>query len=581
MISDFGPSAPLKGKPRNSNLRAVISDTRLLLSLRWQIAWNSFRARKATTRVFSVVGSLVLFIFFAALSAGVGLLAGAILRRFPDAQLEPAIPGVVLAGVALFLLISSFGTALGSLFLSSDLDLLMTAPVDRKAVFVSKILNGMVWNYVLVFALAVPALLMYGLGLGYGPLYYLLALVTLLGTPLLPAALGAMLVLLVARFAPARRVREVLGLMGALFGIACALIGQTSRFWFRGLADANGDTEAFLEGVRGALDWPFPPFMAGRGLEAAGRGDLVGALGNLSVFLLLTFGVFALCVYAADFLYATGWVRMQSSGSARRSKQRAEKAAREGGWLARVPADLAIAIKDWKVVPRDLRNFAQMLAPLIFWPIFYLNVTAGGGRRGRGVPGGDFFSNLDGVFVAAGVLSSTVMLVSSIAFTSISREGKSWWLLKIAPVSSFELLRGKFISSGVPYIVLSTLLMVGAAIWRQLDPLWTLYGWVGVEVLGLGMIVAGVALSVPWAKLDWDDPRKMTSGWGSFIAFGVWLGMGILAGLFLALPLFFEGIDPLLTPILAALGLLFATGISVGVAYLAYKYGESKLPEVG
>ncbi|HVF98429.1 MAG TPA: hypothetical protein VND68_01215 [Chloroflexia bacterium] len=563
-------------------MKAVIADTWLLLALRWQIGWNSFKGRKTSTQVFSVLGGFVLFLFFASVSAGAGLLAGALLRRFPNAELEPVIPSLILTGVALFLLIGSFGTALGSLFLSSDLDLLMTAPVDRKAVFVSKILNGMVWNYMLVFALAVPALITYGLGLGYGPAYYVLALITLLGTPLLPAALGAILVLLVARFAPARRVREVLGLMGALFGISCALIGQTSRFWLRSFTETGSTgTEQFLEGLRGIIAWPIPPFMAGRGLEAAGRGDIVGALANLSVFLLLTFGVFALCVWAADFLYATGWVRMQSSGSARRSKQRADKAARERGWLSRVPADVAIAIKDWKVVPRDLRNFAQMLAPLIIWPILYLNFTSGGGRRGRGIPSADFFSNLDGVMVAVGVLISTVGLMSNIAFTSISREGKSWWLLKIAPVSAFELLRGKFLAAAVPYAVLSTLLMLGAAVWRQLDPLWSLYGWLGVEVLGLGMLAVAVALSVPWAKLDWDDPRKMTSGWGSFAAFAIWFGMGLLGGLFLALPVFFEALDPLLAPLLALLGLICAAGMSAGVAYLAYKYGERKLPEIG
>jgi drug/metabolite transporter (DMT)-like permease len=86
---------------------------------------------------------------------------------------------------------------------------------------------------------------------------------------------------------------------------------------------------------------------------------------------------------------------------------------------------------------------------------------------------------------------------------------------------------------------------------------------------------------VPWAKLDWDDPRKMTSGWGSIASFAVWLGMGLLGGLFLALPVFFEALDPLLTPALALLGLLCATAVSAGVAYLTYKYGERKLPEVG
>lgn len=567
---------------QTSKFKQVFSDTWLLLSLRWQIGWNSFRARKTVTQVFSVIGGVMLFLLFGTISAVAGVLAGLLLRQFPESGLESVIPGLILTAVALFLLIGSFGTALGSLFLSSDLDLLMTAPVDRKAVFISKILNGTAWNYVLVFALAVPALLMYGIGIGYGPLYYVLAIIAVLGTPLLPAALGAMLVLLVARFAPARRVREVLGLMGALFGLTCGILGQTSRFWFRAFEDVpSDDTEQFFEGVRGFFAWPFPPFMAGRGLEAAGRGDFLGALGNLSLFLLLTFGVFALIVYAADFLYATGWVRMQSSGSAKRSKQRADKAAREGGWLSRVSADMAIAIKDWKVIPRDLRNFAQMLAPLIFWPIFYLNVTGSGGRGGRGIPSGNWFTDMDGLFVAGGVLSSTVMLISNIAFTSISREGKSWWLLKIAPVSSFELLRGKYLAAAIPYAVISTVLLVVAAIWRQLDPLWTVYGWLGVMVLGLGMLAVSVALSVPWAKLDWDDPRKMTSGWGSFIAFAIWLLMGVIGGLFLALPVIFEALDPTLTPLFAIVGLLCATAITAGISYLAYKYGATRLVDIG
>jgi drug/metabolite transporter (DMT)-like permease len=57
--------------------------------------------------------------------------------------------------------------------------------------------------------------------------------------------------------------------------------------------------------------------------------------------------------------------------------------------------------------------------------------------------------------------------------------------------------------------------------------------------------------------------------------------MGLLGGLFLVLPVFFEGINRLLTPVLAILSLLCATALSAGVAYLAYKYGERKLPEVG
>lgn len=563
------------GEPIHSTLAG---DTWLLLSLRWTILWNSFRGRKLSTQIFSVLGGAVVFLVVVAISIGIGSLAGLLVASSPGLQLEAAAPGAILMAAVLLLLFSSFGTALGSLFLTSDIDLLMTAPVNRKAIFISKILDGLAWNYLLIIGLVVPALITYGFGLGYGPLYYLLAIVTILGAPLLPASLGAILVLFVARFAPARRVREVLGLVGALFGITCGLLGQTARFWTRAV-EGNGqnDLQALLKQVQGVIAWPLPPFTAGRGLVAAGRGDILAALGDLAAFLLVTFGFFAACVYVADYMYATGWMRMQSSGSSVRSKQRAERAAQHGGWLSRVPADLAIALKDWRVIPRDLRNFAQMLAPLIIWPVIYLNITAGGERGGRSAA--NFMNNWGGVLAAATVLGSTVMLMGNIAFSSISREGKSWWLLKVAPISTFELIRGKFLVAAVPFAIVSTVAMIVAAVWRHLDPLWSLYGWLGVELLGLGMLAAAVALSVPWAKLDWDDPRRMNTGWGSIITMGLWVGLALVAGGALCLPVLAEALDAPLTPIFALLGLLLAAAI-VGIAdYTVYKFVERKLPE--
>ena len=40
-------------------------------------------------------------------------------------------------------------------------------------------------------------------------------------------------------------------------------------------------------------------------------------------------------------------------------------------------------------------------------------------------------------------------------------EGQAWWLLKIAPVSGLELLRGKFAAASVPFALLSTVLLLG------------------------------------------------------------------------------------------------------------------------
>ena len=96
---------------------------------------------------------------------------------------------------------------------------------------------------------------------------------------------------------------------------------------------------------------------------------------------MITFGFFAGCVWVADSIYATGWVRMQSGGVARRSRRAWPATPRNAAGSGAAQPILAIALKDWRVIPRDLRNFAQLLWPLVVLPVLYFNLL-GGGRRG-------------------------------------------------------------------------------------------------------------------------------------------------------------------------------------------------------
>ncbi len=564
----------------------MIADTWLLVSLRWRMWWNGLRSRSIWRKLGLGFAALWLVGGVGGFAAALGYGAGALLHQFPTWHLEALIPGAILTVITLFLLLSSFGTELGSLFLTNDLDLLMTAPVDRRAVFISKMLDSVSFSYMILAFTAVPALVTYGLALHYGPLYYLLMLVAVFAAPLLPAGLGALLVMFVARFAPARRVREVLGLAAALFGMSCAVIGQTSRLWIRDLGDTSqAQADVLIAQIRSVADLPIPTMIAGRGLTAAGAGDLVGAMGGLVLFLLFTFGFFAACVVIADRIYLTGWVRMQSSGSASRSKAREAREAANSGWLGRAPASLAIALKDWRVIPRDLRNFAQMLWPLMMLPVLYVNVL-GGSRNsfdpsqaaseitGKGM-------DLTGVFIAAIVLWLTSSVFTQIAITGISMEGKSWWLLKIAPLSRVELLRGKFVVAWVPFAILSTVLLIGAALWKGFSLFGFLYGWFGVELLGVGFLLVALGFSVPWAKFDWDDPKRMSSGWGWLSTTVTQYLMGIIGGLLLSLPLIAQAFAPQWVLLAYAVGVLATVAGVAVVSFLVVQFGLSRLSSAG
>ena len=69
------------------------------------------------------------------------------------------------SGGLLLCVVVSFTVALAALYLSRDLDLLLTAPVPRRAVFFSKLLGGLLPTNLMVLVLTLIPLVGYGLAM--------------------------------------------------------------------------------------------------------------------------------------------------------------------------------------------------------------------------------------------------------------------------------------------------------------------------------------------------------------------------------------------------------------------------------
>jgi len=416
-------------------------------------------------------------------------------------------------------------------------------------------------------------------------LYYILMVVCLLAVPLLPAAVGSLLVMVIARFAPARRVREALGLAAALFGVTCSVISNTSRFWVRSSNIDRTSLTGLLDIVHGIANLPIPSMLAGHGLAAAGTWNIGLALIDLSSFILIAVGAFAVTIWLADTLYAAGWLRMQSSGTASRSAKRVAQDSKRSGLLGDATPPFAIALKDWRVLPRDLRNFAQFLTPLFLLPVIYLNFFSGGrdslnalqltNAAARGLVD---FTN---VFAAATILATASLVLNRGAAIGISMEGKSYWLLKSAPISSRDLLLGKFLSTMIPFAILSTVMFLGVAIWRSFTIFGTVYGLFGILLLGAGSLAIETGMAVPWANLNWDDPRRMSSGWGGLVAMLASVACGLLGGLCLCLPLVIRVLLPNFELAAWFVGPVLAIGVTTAVAFPLVWIGLNRLPYIG
>jgi ABC-2 type transport system permease protein len=579
----------------------------VLLRARLQIARNTFWRGKLSRKI-GVVALLALLAFAAYglywfMQAVVRFLSSPRFLRALElaaqrnselglpAQITPAdvqpyldaLPSQALFVALALMVLTSFSTVLTSLYLSGDTDMLLVAPVPMRAVFVVKFFGGLVVPYIMLFGLLGPALLGYGQGLGYGAAFFATAVAVLLLLPLLPAGLGALLVMAVVRVVPARRAREIVSVIGGLFGASWYILNQFAPEVAPRLA-----TVQTLESLR-RLDLPLlPSAWAGRALVAAGKGEWLTLLAYGGLFAVASLAIFAGCLVLAERLYYAGWSNMAVQGG----RIRRRKTENEGQWFARDPSfvirlsslvlpeqSAAILYKDLRVFPRDLRNLQQLLFPLALAGIWTFQLLRGGAPgSGRGAEFGRFV-DLAG---SAGISFFVCLTLSgALGGPSISREGRGFWLLRVAPISAWRLLLGKLALAYLPFPIVGTLFVTGLSLLRGSTPGEFLRALALVLVVGLGTSSISLGLGAAFPKLDWENPRQQTTfraGCLTPILYMLYVGFAFAA--VFGPPALASLVAPRWVPALIAAGWLALLLGTAGAVWGALAFGAARLERI-
>jgi hypothetical protein len=121
-----------------------------------------------------------------------------------------------------------------------------------------------------------------------------------------------------------------------------------------------------------------------------------------------------------------------------------------------------------------------------------------------------------------------------------SQEGRSYWLLKMAPVSAGQLLIAKFLVAFLPAILLSSAFLLALTLVQGAGVTPLFFTLPILALVTAGMTGVNLAFGVAGANMDWEDPRKMQKGTsgclGSLVTFlylpfslGLFFGPSILA----------------------------------------------------
>jgi ABC-2 type transport system permease protein len=243
----------------------------------------------------------------------------------------------------------------------------------------------------------------------------------------------------------------------------------------------------------------------------------------LTLTLLLSGGIFAMSLSTAERLYFSGWasvhISTQRGRKPRRQSSRSPTSPAFSTLIDRlIPAPVrAILAKDFLVLRRDLRSMSQLITPLIIAIVYAVMLIRGGSQPppGRGEAPAVVMQVLTNLMLYANVGISLFIgwsLLSRLAGMSFSLEGKQYWLLKSAPVSTKRLIAGKYLIAYLPTVFLCWAFLLITSLLQRVSLGVLTYSLVVVTLTVAGLAGLNLAIGVIGANFEWEDPRRISQG---------------------------------------------------------------------
>jgi hypothetical protein len=454
---------------------------------------------------------LALFLVAAAVFIGGGAFTvGATAGRFLPSARDSVLAGGF-TSLSVLMLVVGFPTVIATLFVGRELLQLVVAPIRPIEILVARLVLAMTAN-ILISGILLMATVGVGIGSSALLVFFPLAVVLIFMQVLVVTALQAILMSLVLQWVPARLARDVAAAIAGFAGIGFYLAWNLSlrqSFGSQGRPNLSNLTSALDH-----VEW-LPTAWPGHALSAI----IAGNSGAAAVWLLSSLVLAVLMIAAAALLYertllaGLGVFGGPRAVWKRAAVKEAAPAARRG---AGSPAR-AIALKDWLGYRRDIRRLTR-LVPAFLFPIGYALTFI---RPGRGITS---FWTL--VLLVAFI---SMFMSSTLATPSIPSERRGFQLLRMAPMTMWQVIRAKVMLTLFPVLAFTLLFSVAIAAVAgsgigQLAELSLLVIW-----LGTGFVAIGVSAGAIDPRFDAADERRAVGVVGTIASLGGGFGFGLLS----------------------------------------------------
>jgi len=530
---------------------------------------QTLRSRSPGRIAGTIVGGAIIVLAWAweALITGIGIEAA---HRF-HAQINAVhLLSLAFLGWTAVLVFSSLVFSLNALLLNPDLDLLLAAPRPVESILAGRMVLQVLRLFLLSLLFTAPALIVLA-SANHNPLIPIVFSALYLLYPVFVVVIISLMSLLLVRFIPAGRGREILTLFGVVLAVGINLLNFLFNPALRDSGFARRSGPLSLPDIPGASAPWLPSGWAGRSAAAAVGADWLTAIGWALVLLAVSAVIFTLGAALSGRLYLAGWIQAVPP---RRRKATPLRGRRLRGALPLLSPVLAsIVVKDWRMRTRDLAQLVRFVMPVVFlFVIFGLRFPRLLGSV-QGLGEGPAAAML-------GLVPAWVLLFSlsiSLGLSAVSLEGKSIWVYAASPNTTLRFLQGKCWSAALPTGVFVALVAAVSEILIRPGWPWAVTAVLLAVAQAASVTTLMVGIGAVFARFDWTDARRMMHPAGVFIGMALFAIITGASALLLAISLALAGVThfPLITTWLAALTV--SGGGGVAVAALGLLVGNEHL----
>ena len=411
--------------------------------------------------------------------------------------------GLVFLVASVTLFSSSMAAAIACFFTDLDLDIYHAGPRTKLRIALARWLKTLMQSATVVFVFLIPLVVAFGRQYDKPLSFHVVVLANLVLLLTIPVTLASVVILLLVRWFPVRRVYQIVASIAALvltLVVIAFRMSRPERFF------AELSTVDVAEVLR-AIELPsmsvYPSTALAELMTKSGMPWLAPRIGLTALLAFAGFVLLARAWYFRAFVRARESMAPTAIGASQATRLLDRIFARAD------PPLRAMIGKEVRTIGRDVAQWSQifLMGALLF--IYLYNI--------RMLPlGGDTRATL----VAYANLGMSGFVIAAIclrfAYPSVSAEGKAFWIIQSAPISYRDFLIVKVAVYAAPLTLLSILLTAVANFILDANAVVWTFTLAGALLLAVTLVSLGVGLGALAPNFNAENPLQVGLSLGGF-----------------------------------------------------------------